>query len=76
MQVNSGLMSPERFVEVTSTMAAKVFNIFPRKGSVSVGADADIIVLDPHVKHTISAQTHHSQIDTNVYEGKHVRGKV
>lgn len=76
MQVNSGLMSPEQFVHTTSTKAAKVFNVFPQKGSVSEGADADLIVFDPHVQHTISAKTHHSQMDTNVYEGKEIHGKV
>eukprot|EP00892_Ulva_mutabilis_P012811 jgi/Ulvmu1/9902/UM057_0059.1 len=74
--VNSGLMSPEQFVHVTSAKAAQIFNVFPRKGSVSVGADADVIVLDPRVEHTISAEIHHSQMDTNVYEGKKIRGKV
>lgn len=69
-------MSPEQFVHTTSTKASQVFNIFPQKGSVSEGADADLIVLDPRVKHTISAKTHHSQMDTNVYEGKEIRGKV
>lgn len=74
--MNSGLISPEQFVHVTSTKAAQVFNVFPKKGSVSVGADADIIVLDPRVEHTITAAAHHSQMDTNVYEGKRIRGKA
>lgn len=76
VQVNGGLLSPEQFVHVTSTKAAQIFNIFPRKGSISVGSDADIIVFDPRLEHTISAATHHSQMDTNVYEGKKIKGKV
>lgn len=69
-------MSPEDFVRVTSTSAAQIFNVFPRKGVVSVGSDADVIVLDPNLEHIISASTHHSQMDTNVYEGKRIKGKV
>jgi dihydropyrimidinase len=75
-QVNSGLMGPEDFVRVTSTAAAQIFNIYPRKGAVAVGSDADVIVFDPNVEHTISAATHHSKMDTNVYEGKRIKGKV
>jgi dihydropyrimidinase len=62
-------MTPSDFVRVTSTAAAQLFNIYPRKGIIAVGADADIIVLDPAVAHTISASSHHSRMDTNVYEG-------
>ncbi|KAF6251761.1 hypothetical protein COO60DRAFT_1622674 [Scenedesmus sp. NREL 46B-D3] len=71
-----GLITPRDFVRVTSTAAAQVFNIYPRKGRIAAGSDADVIVLDPSVKHTISAATHHSRIDTNVYEGKDIHGKV
>jgi dihydropyrimidinase len=65
----AGLITPRDYVRITSTAAAQTYNIYPRKGRIAAGSDADIIVLDPTVKHTISAATHHSRIDTNVYEG-------
>jgi len=61
---------------LTSTAVAKAFNAYPRKGTLAAGSDADIIILDPKAKHTISASTHHSRIDTNIYEGREVTGKV
>ncbi|KAI8468148.1 MAG: hypothetical protein J3K34DRAFT_386464 [Monoraphidium minutum] len=74
--VNSGLMGPADYVRVTSTAAAQAFNIYPRKGRIAVGSDADVIVFDPERRHVIRAATHHSAIDTNVYEGKRIKGKV
>lgn len=74
--VNSGLMTPMDFVRITSTEAAKIFNIYPQKGTIAPGSDADVIIFDPNLEHTISASTHHSNMDTNVYEGRRVRGKV
>lgn len=71
-----GLLSPSDYVRVTSTAAAQIFNVYPRKGRVAAGSDADVIVLDPNATHTISAATHHSRMDTNVYEGKRIKGKV
>ena len=69
-------MTPSDFVRVTSTAAAQIFNLYPRKGVVTAGSDADVIIFDPSAQHTISAATHHSRIDTNVYEGLKVTGKV
>lgn len=74
--VNSGLAGPSQFVRMVSSDIAKAFNIFPQKGSIIVGADADVIIFDPKVSHTISANTHHSNLDTNIYEGRTVTGKV
>ena len=74
--VASGLMTPSDFVRATSADAAKAFNIYPQKGLLAPGSDADIMILDPAEKHTISAKTHHSRMDTNIYEGVTVEGKV
>jgi len=72
--VRTGRLSPNDFVRVTSTNAAQIFNIYPRKGAVSVGADADLTVWDPQGTRTISASTHHQNIDFNIYEGMEVTG--
>lgn len=69
-------MGPQQFVDAVSTQAAKIFNLYPRKGLIAPGSDADVIVFDPAAEHTISAATHHSAMDTNVYEGMRVRGRV
>jgi dihydropyrimidinase len=64
-----------RWVEVTSTTPAKLMGMFPRKGTIAVGSDADIVVWDPRATHTISAKTHHMRVDYNPYEGRKVKGK-
>lgn len=74
--VVSGLISLTNFVRITSTEAAKIFNIYPKKGVIAVGSDADVIVLDPEVEHVLSASSHHSRIDMNIYEGRKMKGKV
>lgn len=73
--VNGGRISPTRFVELNATNPAKIFGMYPQKGTIAVGADADILVWDPNQEHTISAQTHHMRCDYNVYEGMTVKGK-
>ncbi|MCR9213472.1 MAG: dihydropyrimidinase [Proteobacteria bacterium] len=72
--VNSGKLTMNEFVKVTSTNAAQIFNIHPRKGSISIGADADIVVWDPKMTRTISVETHHQNIDFNIFEGMEVTG--
>ena len=72
--VATGVMTKERFVEVTSTTAAKIFNFYPSKGIIAPGADADIIVWDPEKTRTISAKTHHHAVDFNIFEGMNVHG--
>jgi dihydropyrimidinase len=63
-----------RFVQVTSTAAAKLFGMFPRKGTIAIGSDADIVVWDPHRAYTIHAATHFMRVDYNPYEGVTVDG--
>jgi dihydropyrimidinase len=72
--VNSGKLSPQRFVELNCTNPAKIFGMYPRKGALTVGADADIVVWDPQKSHTLSAQSHHMRCDYNLFEGMEVRG--
>ena len=72
--VNSGRLTPSEFVAITSANTAKLFNIYPQKGSISVGADADLVLWDPQGSKTLSAKTQHSKGDFNVFEGRKVRG--
>jgi dihydropyrimidinase len=72
--VGTGRLTPSEFVRVTSANAAQIFNVYPRKGSITVGADADIVVWDPKARRTISAKTHHQKVDYNIFEGMTVTG--
>ncbi len=72
--VNTGRLTMNEFVAVTSTNIAKILNCYPKKGAIMVGADADIVVWDPEKEKTISAGTQQSAIDYNVFEGHHVKG--
>jgi len=70
--VETGRLTPREFVAVTSTNIAKILNIYPKKGAIVEGADADIVVWDPKISKTISASNHHSILDYNVFEGFNV----
>ncbi|WP_312589140.1 dihydropyrimidinase [Comamonas terrigena] len=72
--VNTGRLTPSEFVAITSANTAKLFNIYPRKGLVGVGADADLVVWDPQASHTLSVKTQHSKGDYNIFEGRTVQG--
>ncbi len=72
--VASGRFSVNRFVELVSTTPAKLFGLYPRKGTIAVGSDADLIIFDPKRQHTISAKTHHMRVDYSMFEGITVTG--
>lgn len=74
--VLKGKISLNKFVEVCSTNASKIFGMYPRKGTIAIGSDADIVVFDPTKKHTISVNTHHMKCDYSGYEGWEVTGKT
>ena len=69
-------MSLNRFVQLTSTMPAKLFGLFPRKGTIAVGSDADLVLFDPDETWTIRAAAHHSRVDYSLFEGRPVTGRV
>jgi dihydropyrimidinase len=72
--VAAGRFSANRFVELVSTTPAKLFGLYPRKGTIAVGSDADLVIFDPSRKHTISAKTHHMRVDYSMFEGIQVTG--
>ncbi len=70
-----GKLEMPSFVDVASTRAAKIFGLYPRKGTIEVGSDADIVIYDPHYRGTISARTHHINVDYNAFEGFAIEGR-
>src|SRR5690606_17844879 len=74
--VNKGKISLNKYVEVTSTNAAKIFGVYPQKGTIAIGSDADIVILDPKEKHEISVNSHHMNVDYSAYEGWKLTGRI
>jgi len=74
--VAKGKLSLNKFVEVTATNPAKIFGMYPRKGNLSVGSDADVVIFDPNKEHTLSVDNHHMNVDYSAYEGWKVKGKT
>ena len=74
--VNSGQLSLNRFVELTSTTPARLFGMYPKKGEIEAGSDADLVLWDPDAPHTISAKTHHMRVDYSMFEGFQVKGNA
>ncbi|MFJ7975203.1 dihydropyrimidinase [Peribacillus sp. NPDC096379] len=73
--VKKGRISLNQFVDLVSTRSAKLFGLYPRKGTIAVGVDADIVIFDPTVERTISQETHHMAVDYNAFEGMKVTGE-
>jgi dihydropyrimidinase len=74
--VNAGQLSLNRFVELTSTTPARIFGMYPRKGEIAAGSDADLVLWDPKALYTISAATHHMRVDYSMFEGYNVTGNA
>jgi len=73
--VAKGRISANKYVELSSANAARIFGMYPQKGCIAPGSDADIVIFDPNERHTLSAQSHHMNVDYSAYEGHEVRGK-
>ena len=74
--VNSGKLSLNRFVEIVSTAPARIFGMYPQKGEIAPGSDADLVIWDPNAAYTISAKTHHMRVDYSMFEGFECRGNA
>ena len=74
--VNSGKITLNRFVELTSTTPARIFGMYPKKGEIAPGSDADLVIWDAHAPYTISVKTHHMKVDYSMFEGYEVRGNA
>jgi dihydropyrimidinase len=72
--VHGGKFSANRFVQLVSTAPAKLFGLYPRKGTIAVGSDADIVIFDPNAEQVLSVKTHHMRVDYSMYEGMRVKG--
>ncbi|MBI5476745.1 MAG: dihydropyrimidinase [Ignavibacteriales bacterium] len=74
--VNAGIISLNQWIEKSCTNPARIFGLYPQKGTIEVGSDADIVIWDPEMEHIISSTTHHMNVDYNLYEGYKIRGQA
>ena len=74
--MNEGRLSLNRFVEIVSTAPARLFGMYPKKGEIAPGSDADVVIWDPQAAHTIRAATQEMRVDYSMYEGFEVRGRA
>jgi dihydropyrimidinase len=74
--VNQKRISVNRWVEITSTAPAKMFGLYPRKGTLAIGSDADIVIWNPNAEHVLSAKTHHMRVDYSMFEGWKIKGNA
>ena len=74
--VRKGRISLSKYVELTSTNAAKIFGMYPKKGTIAIGGDADLVIFNPTKRHTLSQKSHHMNADYSAYEGFKVTGKT
>jgi len=74
--VNEKRISVNRWVELTSTTPAKMFGMYPQKGTIAVGSDADVVIWDPKFEHTLSVHTHHMHVDYSMFEGRKINGNA
>jgi dihydropyrimidinase len=74
--VVDGHITRRRWIEIACASPARMFGLYPRKGTIAPGADADIVIYDPTAVQTISAETHHMNVDYSAYEGRQITGKV
>ncbi|MYZ34519.1 MULTISPECIES: dihydropyrimidinase [unclassified Streptomyces] len=74
--VVEGRLSRRRWIEIACASPARMFGLYPRKGTIAPGADADVVIYDPHTEQTVSAETHHMNVDYSAYEGKRLTGQV
>ncbi|MEU8568566.1 dihydropyrimidinase [Streptomyces pathocidini] len=74
--VVDGHLSRRRWIEIACAAPARMFGLYPRKGTIAPGADADVVVYDPHAEQVLSAETHHMNVDYSAYEGRRVTGRV
>lgn len=73
--MQKGRITLNKFVDIIATSSAKLFGLFPQKGTIAVGSDADIVIFDPAAERTLSAETHHMNVDYNAFEGLTVKGE-
>ncbi|MFI8851050.1 dihydropyrimidinase [Streptomyces sp. 891-h] len=74
--VVEGNLTRRRWIDLACATPARMFGLYPKKGTLAPGADADIVIYDPHAQQTLSAETHHMNVDYSAYEGKRVTGRV